>query len=222
MFPRAFVDRQICADYEMPASMEHRCTPRKAWRKFHIISVLGNACVPITLEAFEFLIQDEVHHARHSVRSVSCRSTTGHHVYALNEANRNQIRIKYVGLSVRDMALTINQNQRALSAQRIQIEIRLRSILGAARIGSGATIQIELGIVFYEIKYATRRLLLDFARRDSGNRRRCRKSGITTKQGAGNDHRFRPSSLSGFDRFVAHGRRTREVMPRWRHSEEAY
>ena len=78
--------------------------------------------VRVDLQAFEVLLRDEVHHARDGVRAVHGRSTTRHHVHALDEGGRDEVDVDGTAGAERGQALAVHQDEGTVRAEATQVD----------------------------------------------------------------------------------------------------
>ena len=94
--------------------------------------------VIVSLQAFEILLGDEVHDARHGIRSVHRRSATGDDVDALDDRARDQVDVDSTARAERRQTLAIHQHQGAVRAETTQVDrggarVAVVDVLGRAR-----------------------------------------------------------------------------------------
>ena len=102
------------------------------------IAIGRDAIFDRALEAGIFLVEDEVHHARHRVRAIGGGGAAGDDLDALDQALRKGVDVDQAADGRSHRALAVQQHQRARSAERAQVE---RVDAG----GAGRDVEVGIG-----------------------------------------------------------------------------
>ena len=94
--------------------------------------------VRLDLQAFEVLLGDEVHHARHGVRTVHGGSTAGDDVDALDEGGGDEVDVNRTAKAERGQTLAVHEDERTVRAQATQVDgggarVAVVDVFGGAR-----------------------------------------------------------------------------------------
>ncbi len=150
-------------------------------------------------------VDDEVDDARHGVRAIGGRCTTGHDIHALDERARKHVRVHgALGRRRRD-ALAIQQHQCANRTESAQIEHAPADIAAGQALGRRGLGRAKRGQLIQQIADVGDGALFDALGTHHADRRRRGKSTDPRDAGAGNgDFFYRCRRFSGVLRH--HGR----------------
>src|SRR6185437_804064 len=81
------------AAYEMQAIAEKAHPAGYGDLVVEVVAIVGNASMGFRLEAFEFGVEHEIHHAGNRIRTIGGRGAARDHIHPLNQRFRN---LRYV------------------------------------------------------------------------------------------------------------------------------